>query len=137
LNEVLNGDVYELEFAFARPAAATAAGNAPIWTQRAMQILNDVHAAKANFTLKADRYGHLADNAKRWVRQMLNEPGLVKKVKVRLTDETQLLDVAVSLLRDQINVELFGMYPRAQDVLAELELAYDRNRERIAQQHGN
>lgn len=131
LEEVLNGQLYELDFAYDRPPAI--AGQAPRWNQNAFDMMANIDAAHAKFTLRAPRNGSLAERTKQMVRQMLGTPG-TGKVRVKLTEDKELIELFMAPLKDGIRVEMFGRYPRANDVFAELESAFDRQRNNIPRQ---
>ena len=65
------------------------------------------------------------------IRRALGLSG-VEKVRVRLTDDADPIDLFSAPLRDRITVQQQGRYPAAADVFRELECAYDRNRSAIA-----
>lgn len=128
LDAVLNGQLYELDFAYDRPPVIE--GQAPRWNQNAFDMMANVDAAHAKFTLRAPRNGSLADRTKQMVRQMLGTPG-AGKVRVKLTEDKELIELFMAPLKDGIRVEMFGRYPRANHVFSELEEAFDRQRENI------
>lgn len=128
LETVLNGQLYELDFAYDRPAVIP--GQAPQWNQDAFDMMANIDAAHAKFTLRAPRNGSLGERIKQMVRQLLNTPG-TGKVRVKLTEDKELVELFMAPLKDIIRVEMFGRYPRANDVFAELEQAYGRQRENI------
>lgn len=51
----------------------------------------------------------------------------MEKIRVRLTDEADPIELFAAPLKDKIVVEQRGRYPTAADVFSELERAYDRN----------
>ncbi len=51
----------------------------------------------------------------------------VNKIRIRLTDESEPVELFMAPLKDTISVELIGRYPRETDVFQELEQAYERN----------
>ena len=128
LERVLAGQLYEVDFAYARPL--TLSGDEPRWNQMAFDMMAGIDAAHAKFMLRAPRRGGLAEAAKNMVRQMLRAQG-TEKIRVRLTDESEPYDMFMAPLRDVIRVELRGRYPDARDVFRELESAYDRQRANI------
>ena len=65
------------------------------------------------------------------IRRALGLSG-VEKVRVRLTDDADPIDLFSAPLRDRITVQQQGRYPAAADVFRELESAYERNRSAIA-----
>ena len=131
LDRVMAGQLYELDFAYDRPIEI--AGNAPRWNQNAFDMMSRVDAAHAKFTLRAPRRGGLAEAAKQMVRQLLPATG-VGKIRVRMTDESEPIELFMAPLKDVLRVELVGRYPVAADVYAGLEEAYDRQRDHIPQQ---
>lgn len=125
LQRVLDGNLYEIDFAYARPHAI--AGNAPVWNQDAFNMMNRVEAAHAKFTLRAPRHGNLLGRgAKSMVRQLVGTIG-AEKIRVRLTDESDPIELFMAPLRDSIRVELRGRYAVAARVYEELAAAYDRH----------
>jgi hypothetical protein len=132
LERILAGDVYELQFSYARPAVGEQ--SAPKWTNRIFDTLAAVHGAKAQVRLTAERRGSLAQEAKQWIHSMISGSAF-SHVKVRMTDETSLVDLVMAPMKDQIHVPLIGRYPPPGQVFVELEQAYDRKREQIGRQH--
>lgn len=128
LNRVMAGQLYEVDFAYDRPA--NLAGNAPVWNQNAFNMMDRVDAAHAKFLLRAPRKGGLAEAAKQMVRQLLNANG-AEKIRVRLTDDSEPIDLFMAPLKGRIQVQMMGRYPAANDVFQALEGAYDLNRENI------
>lgn len=123
LQRVLNGDLYEIDFAYARPHNLQ--GNAPIWNQDAFNMMNRIDAAHAKFTLRAPRTGHLVGRfAKDMVRQMRDALG-VEKIRVRLTEESDPIELFMAPLKDTITVELRGRYAIADRVYEELSAKVD------------
>lgn len=123
LDRVLAGQMYEISFGYDRPDSLST--HAPRWNQDAFDMMSDVHAAKAKFLLRAPRGGHLAPSARERVRQMLNAVG-IGKVRVRLTDEANPIELFMAPLRDEIEVYLNGAYPSPDEVFRALEEAYSR-----------
>ena len=123
LARVLAGQIYEISFGYDRPDSLGT--NPPRWNQEAFDMMSDVHAAKAKFLLRAPRGGHLAPSARERVRQMLNAVG-IGKVRVRLTDEDNPIELFMAPLRDEIEVQLNGAYPAPDEVFRALEEAYSR-----------
>lgn len=128
LGRVMQGQVYEIDIAFARPGALPP--DMDPWSQIAFDMMNDAHAAHARFNLRSPRGGSMAERTKRYIRQLAGGAA-VKKLKVRLTEETDLIDVVLAPLKDRIRVEMEGRYPVQRQVYEELEGAYDRNRENL------
>ena len=128
LNRVMAGQLYEVDFAYDRPA--NLAGNAPVWNQNAFNMMDRVDAAHAKFLLRAPRKGGLAEAAKQMVRQLLNANG-AEKIRVRLTDDSEPIDLFMAPLKGRIQVQMMGRYPAANDVFQALEGAYDLNWENI------
>jgi hypothetical protein len=129
LQRVLDGSVYELSFAYARPPNLPA--DAPAWNQHSFDMMANVHAAQAKFLLRAPRNASLAETSKRMIRQMLGSTG-IEKVRVRLSDETDPVELFMAPLRDTIRVQLVGRYPVPADVYQALEEVYERHRDQIA-----
>ncbi len=128
LDRVMAGQLYEVDFAYDRPPVL--AGNSPRWNQDAFDMMARVDAAHAKFTLRAPRRGGLAEGAKNMVRQLMQVPGTAK-VRVRLTDESEPIEMFMAPLKDTIRLQLFGRYPIKAEVFAELEDAFARNRREI------
>jgi hypothetical protein len=129
LQEVLAGDLYEIHFAYARPADFDNMAS-PRWAQDAMDMINNIDAARAKFMLRGARGDRLGQRAKMMISELVSEHG-VSKIKVRLTDETDMIDIITAPLKDSFRIELIGRYPPANQVYSELEAAYDRQRESI------
>jgi hypothetical protein len=131
LEQILGGQVYEIQFSYARPLVKQE--SAPQWTNRIFDTLSDVHGARAQVRLTAERRGALSDRAKQWIHSMIGGPGF-EHVKVRLSDETSLVDLVMAPMKERIQVPLIGRYPAPGQVFVELEAAYDRKREQIQRQ---
>lgn len=133
LQRVLDGNVYEIDFAYDRPPQLFA--GAPAWNQRAFDMMSSVDAAHAKFTLRAPRSGRLLDRAKEMIQEMLPTAG-VAKVRVRLTDESEPLELFMAPLKDTIEVEVLGRYPSAASAFQELEASFGRMRDLIPNING-
>lgn len=125
LDRVLNGQLYEIDFAYARPTSAP--NNAPRWNQDAFDMMASVDAAHAKFVLRAPRRGSLSRLARNMVRELLRAPG-AEKIRVRLTDETEPVELFMAPLKDRISVMMSGRYAIAESVFQELEACFERNR---------
>ncbi len=90
-------------------------------------MMSGVDAAHAKFTLRAPRGGSLADRTKQMVREMIPALG-VSKVRVKLTEDKELIELFMAPLKDEIRVEMIGRYPIPLHVFEALEQAYDRCR---------
>lgn len=128
LDRVLAGQLYEIDFAYVRPASLTM--QAPKWTKNAFDMMSSVDAAHAKFNLRAPRKGALAANIKQMVRQLITEPG-AEKLRVKLTDDSEPVELFMAPLKDTIRVEIFGRYPESTHVYSALESAFDRQRKGI------
>ena len=124
LQRMLDGQVYEVDFVFDRPQQLTT--NTPRWTQQAFDMMSGVDAAHAKFSFRAARAGFLSNPVKRSVQAMMSIAG-IGKLKVRLTDDTDPIDLFLAPLRDTIRVPLLGRYPNEANVFTGLEEAYTRN----------
>lgn len=133
LDRVMAGQLYEVDFAYARPPTLT--GKTPKWNQSAFDMMAGIDAAHAKFTLRAPRRGGLAESAKQMVKQLMKAQG-AERIRVRLTDETDPIELFMAPLKDTIQVELLGRYPAAKHVFSELESAYDRQRINIPRPPG-
>jgi hypothetical protein len=122
---MLDDNIHELEFSYAKrknsPNGYTG------WNQAAFDLMKSVNAGQGVFVLRANLKGHLSKAAKSLALSLLGQSG-VKKVRVRLTDETNPIDLFSSTLKEEINVNLPGSYPDALEVFQALEAAYDRRR---------
>lgn len=128
LERILAGHVYQLDFAYARPAIL--AGQPAQWNQGAFDMMNSIDAAHAKFTLRATRGGWLAEAAKQMVRQLIPTQG-VEKLRVKMTDESDPIELFMAPLKDAIRVEVLGRYPAPNRVYEELEAAFGRQRDNI------
>lgn len=124
MERVLNGDVYQVDFAYDRPQSLT--NGVPQWNQNAFDMMSRVDAAHAKFSLRAARRGSLLATVKTMLRELIPTDG-VAKLRVKLTDETDPIELFMAPLKDTIRVALYGRYPRSSDVYAELESAFTRN----------
>lgn len=114
LQRMLDGQVYEVDFVFDRPQQLT--NNTPQWTQQAFNMMASADAAHAKFSFRAARAGWLSNPLKRTLQTMMSMTG-IGKLKVRLTDDTDPIDLFLAPLRDTIRVPLLGRYPNEADVL--------------------
>jgi hypothetical protein len=128
IQKILDGSVYEISFDYARPDVVSS--DAPVWNQSAMDMMNRVDAAQAKFLLRAARFGSLATQAKQMIRQLVNDSG-ANKVRVRLTDESEPIELFSAPLKDTIEVQLDGRYAVSSHAFQGLEDAYDRNKRSI------
>ena len=88
-------------------------------------------AAHAKFTLRAPRRGHLLDSiAKAFVRKLMSQNG-TKKIRIRLTDESDPIELFMAPLKDSIQIDFIGRYPPSNDVYKELEIAFGRQKQSI------
>ncbi|MEX8519049.1 MAG: DUF6731 family protein [Leptothrix sp. (in: b-proteobacteria)] len=132
LQRVLARDLYEIWYTYDRRTSNLS--NPPVWTQGEFDMLKRVDAAHAAVKLRAERGGRLASAAKDLVRGLIASDSSAKKVRVRLTDESEFIELFSAPLRDSITVPIEGRYPLARAVYEELEHAYDRHRADIAEQ---
>lgn len=124
LQRMLDGQVYEVDFVFDRPQQLT--NNTPQWTQQAFNMMAGADAAHAKFSFRAARAGWLSNPLKRTLQEMMSIAG-IGKLKVRLTDDTDPIELFLSPLRDTIRVQMLSRYPSEADVFTGLEEAYTRN----------
>ena len=125
IEEILNRSIYEVSYSFDRPPSLDA--RSPKWNQDQFSAMKQIDAGYAKFDFRAERGGRLSGKVKAMVRQALRLSG-VEKIRVRLTDESDPIELFAAPLKDKIHVEHMGRYPRAADVFSELEDAYERNR---------
>lgn len=125
LEQVMAGQLYQIEFAYDRPRVID--GRAASWNQSTFDMMNRIDAAHAKFVLRAQRNGHLLDTAKAMVRQLVgaNE---TNKIRVRLTEETEPIELFAVPLKDEMRLELIGRYPVPARAFEGLEEAFDRQR---------
>lgn len=128
LEDALRHRIYEISYGYDRPPVMDA--NAPAWNQRQFDKMKAMEAGHAKFLFRAARKGQLAEGAKDMVRDAFGLNG-IKKIRVRLTDESDPIDLFAAPLKHKISVEVLGRYPAAKEVFAELENAYDHNRNLI------
>lgn len=124
LQRMLDGQVYEVDFVFDRPQQL--GDGAPQWSRQAFDMMSSVDAAHAKFSFRAERAGWLSDPVKHAVQEMRNMLG-IGRLKVRLTDDTDPIELFLAPLRDTIQVPLLLRYPNESDVFTGLEEAYTRN----------
>lgn len=129
IEEILSRSIYEVSYSFDRPPVLD--GRAPKWNQNQFDTMKQIDAGYAKFDFRAGRGGQLSSKVKAMVRQGLRLQG-VEKIRVRLTDEADPIELFAAPLKDKILVEQFGRYPKAADVFSELEEAYERNRAALA-----
>lgn len=129
LNRVMAGHIYEFGFSYDRPSQLDI--DAPKWNQDTFDMMANINAAYARFTLRApNKREGLADAAKRMIVEALRMRG-PRKIRVLLTDESEPIELFMAPLKDTIRVEMLGRYPEAARVFEELEAAYDRQHESI------
>lgn len=129
LEEILSRNIYEISFGYDKPPTLDA--RAPKWNQHQFDTMKQMNAGYGKFEFRADRGEQLSARAKALVRQALGMNG-VEKMRVRLTDESDPIDLFSAPLKDKITVNQLGRYPAAADVFRELEGAYDRNQSALA-----
>lgn len=125
LARIMNGDLKEIQFSYARPAAVQE--RSPGWSHHAFDMMESIGSATAKFMLRAPRAGALAQRAKAAVRELVRGNG-VDKVRVYMTDDTEPIDLFMAPLKGSMRVELLGRYPIAAQVYTGLENAYDQHR---------
>ncbi|NUZ07659.1 DUF6731 family protein [Piscinibacter koreensis] len=128
LAEVLEREVYEVSFSYDRPPSL--GQSSPAWTQHAFDMMENVHAAQAKFVLRAQRGSGLTGAANRMVRRLVGEVG-VEKVRVRLTDDSEPVELFMAPLKTTIKVSVIGRYPIPAEVYQALEQAYDNHRDYV------
>jgi hypothetical protein len=129
IDRVLAGQLYEVTFGYARPESLTE--KAPTWNQNAFNMMSDVHAAQAKFMLRAPRGGGLAKSAKQMVKELLGGDG-IGKIRVRLTDESDPIELFMAPLHDSVQIAMLGQYPNAREIYVALEAAFDRQKNKIS-----
>ena len=129
IEQILSRSIYEISYSFDRPPQMDA--RAPKWSQDQFNTMKQIDAGHGKFEFRADRGDHLSAKVKAMARQALGLPG-VEKVRIRLTDESDPIELFAAPLKDKILVEQLGRYPSAADVFTELEDAYERNRAALA-----
>lgn len=125
IDDVLSRSVYQISYSFDRPPVLDS--TSPRWNQEQFNTMRQLEAGYGKFDFRATRGNQLSSYVKDWVREALNLPG-VEKIRVRLTDETDPIELFSAPLKDSILVSQLGRYPSASDVFSELEKAYERNR---------
>lgn len=125
LEQKLSGQLYEIEFGYDRPLNLD--NQAPRWNKNAFDMMSRVDAAYAKFTLRAPRRGGLLDGAKNMVRELVDSNG-IKKVRIKMTDDSDPIELFMAPLKDTIRVEVMGRYPLPETVFEALEESYTRNR---------
>lgn len=125
IQSILSRNVYELSFSYARPDSIYQ--GSPKWNKQTFDMLKDADAAHGKFLFRAARGGSLASSIINTIKSMLGTEG-AEKIKVRLTDDMEPIELFLSPVKDKISVELTNGYPSARDVYVELESAYDRQK---------
>lgn len=128
LEELLNENLYEIDFQYAQPPNLPEGVSR--WSQRAFDIAGGVGAAYARFTLRARRGQSLAQDAKDFVREMLGQKRY-RRVRVRVSDDGQPVKLFLAPLKEQFTIEVLGRYPRSDLVFQGLEDAYGRQQDNI------
>ncbi|MDP3822872.1 MAG: hypothetical protein Q8R33_15480 [Burkholderiales bacterium] len=128
LQEVLQRSIHELQFTYSRPLQPEAA--APSWRQGAFDLLRSVHGAVGKFVVRGERSSPLGGGIRQMVRQLVQSND-VNRIRVKLTDEADMIDLFISPIKDRIEVPMDGRYPVATSVFEELEDAYVRQAHRI------
>jgi hypothetical protein len=123
LDAILQRDVYEVQFNYARPNLALA--GAPKWAQADFDRMKDLDGASSKFLIRAERGGRLSKKIGNFIKQAMSlEP--VDKVRVKLTDETDVIDLFLAPIKESIRVLLVGQYPDKEAVYQALEDAHHR-----------
>lgn len=128
LEEILNHDLYEIDFQYAQPPGLPEGVSR--WSQRAFDIAGGIGAAYARFTLRARRGQTLAQGAKDYVREMIGQKQY-KRVRVRISDGSEVVKLFLAPLKEQFTIEVDGRYPNRNLVFQGLEDAYGRQQDNI------
>lgn len=129
IEEILSRSIYEISYSFDRPPSL--APGSPKWNKRQFEVMKQIDAGFAKFDFRAERGGQLSATVKAMVREALGQRG-IEKIRIRLTDESDPIELFAAPLKDKIVVEQIGRYPEAADIFTGLEQAYDRNKSVLA-----
>ncbi|WP_304305865.1 DUF6731 family protein [Pseudacidovorax intermedius] len=128
LEELLNADIYEIDFQYAQPPNLPP--GASMWSQRAFDILGSTGASYARFTMRAKRGSHLSQDVKEGVAEMVGAKKF-RRVRVKLNASDDPIKLFLAPLKEQFTIEVIGRYPRSDLVFQGLEDAYGRQQDNI------
>lgn len=128
IEEILARNIYEVSWTFDRPPSVDS--GTPKWNQAEFDTMKQIDAGHAKFDFRAHRGGQLSPAVKTMVREALGLSG-IEKIRVRLTDESDPIELFAAPLKDKIEVMQSGRYPTAAHVFSALEQSYDRQRSHL------
>lgn len=128
LDRILSREIHEISFKYAKPKSRPT--DSPPWTQHEFDKMNSIGASEAVMQLRAPRRRSLGANAGAWVRAALGVDA-IERVKVKLTDESDPIELFTAPLKSHITVKMKGRYPVVQSVYEGLESSYDEHKDNI------
>lgn len=130
LDNILNRNIYELQFTYDRPPATQARA---AWEQSAFDMMSSIHGAIGKFVIRGERQASLGGHVRSMLRSMVNSTHM-KSIRVKFTDEpSELVDLLLAPIKDHIVVPLQGRYPVTARVYEELAEAFSRQVHRFPQ----
>lgn len=128
IQKILSSDLYEISFTYARPDKISPGG--PLWKQSAFNLMKDSGAALGKFLLRAERNTSLPQKTKNIVKAILGISD-IEKIRVRLTDDSEPINLFTSPVKDKISVKSDGRYPVVSDLFQQLDVSYTRHKDSI------
>lgn len=125
-----SGKVRQLEFTIARPRNKNLF-EADDWTESAIGVMSDAGATVMTSKLSIRGQGKgLSENLKNSIRHLL---GLdeIRKLKVKLSDEVEPIDLLGDRISETAIVEMNGLYPISDKMYSELDKAKGRQQDNL------
>ena len=105
LDEVLAKNLYEIQYAQDMPRVEKT--DHPAWSKAEFKRMRQLKAQHAHVLFRAERGQSLGAKAKQALSEIFSDPS-VSKIKVRVTDESDPIDLFAAPVSDSFTVELFG-----------------------------
>lgn len=124
------GTVKRIQVRIALPKNAEAY-DPEVWEGGAFDMMAGVGATTMQFELATRRKGRgLERTVKEAVHRLLNRKE-TRAVRVRMDGQRDFIDLMADCITDQVQVQMFGLYPNPTSVFAELASAKDRQYPRL------
>ena len=128
LQRVIAGTVKSIECKVATPRVPL--GQIPNYSQPMFDLMNGVQGSTIKINISAGR-GALAGNVRQLINWAMGNPD-TKALKAKIEGEIDPVDLLVNRISDSIQVQLYGHYPRANDVFNGLDQAFTNKTTELA-----
>jgi len=123
LTKLLNGDVRSVDVAFARPKKLKDIAPATNWNKNMMGMLKGAGAGRIAVKVSTQGAGQaLLGEIKESVKELLTWDE-TRRLKIKLTDIAEPIDLIAECIHDTIEVAMDGRYPKPVSVYSSLEKA--------------